>query len=337
MVADTRTMLGRVAGDHERLFPHKTVASAATRSEVTVNGHVVRIWDYAQLETLSAAVLQQRMLAIRDAVGQDKCAPWPSKQVPDMIRWILHMQTEITQENVAVGRQGSGIPPWLKQENERRPISNPQGQNTPRVPFGPRSADTTVIDAARDHYNDMLERRAEFAEVQNMGIQTMRIGGEGRRHIAHGNNMDYSGVSKSSPVGIQTMKESGEGRRYHGCTDHLAMQALEMEAINRGEFTEEAPLRVVETDTFAGHAMRELLGPGSQEDERLFFDRKKHIDTQDHMLNNGTADSIHWDKPARKNQEAFSGPASGLKGTDRNYQSNWRQDPSRLQGTSLLV
>merc|ERR1712135_253360 len=104
---------------------------------------------------------------------------------------------------------------------------------------------------------------------------------------------DYSGVSKSSPVGIATMKESGEGRRYHGCTDHLAMQASEMEAINRGEFTEEAPLKVVETDTFAGHAMRELLGPGSQEDERLFFDRNK--------------------------------------------QSNWKQDPSRLQGTSLLV
>uniref|UniRef100_A0A7S0ZWI5 Uncharacterized protein n=1 Tax=Noctiluca scintillans TaxID=2966 RepID=A0A7S0ZWI5_NOCSC len=331
---DSRRMLGRQDTDHERMFPKNSTASAASKSEVTVNGKVIRIWDYAQLETLSSGVLLQRVLAIRDAVGPDNCAPMPSKQVPDLIRWILHMQTELTSEKTSVGRGGAGVPPWFAQDDIKRPISPLRNspQMAPRLPFGLRHTDS--IEAARDHYNDMLEKKNEFAEVPKLGITTMRPGGEGRRHIEHGSHMENNGVPR-------TESKTGEGRRHIHTKDHLQEQTEELDAISKGTAVPESRKPAVETHTYGGHGVREVLSAADQEPREpgmsTFFDRKRHIDKQDHMLNHGTADASHWETRGRKNQEAFARPATTFNGTDPGYQSNWKQNPSRLQGTSLLV
>jgi hypothetical protein len=235
--ADDR-LLGGNEDDHERLFPKYTTAQAAATGEVTVNGKTLKIWEFSQLETLKPAVLRQRVMAIRDAVGQDSCPPMPSAQAQDMVRWILHMQAELTNVEPQVKRnamQGSGPSPSFLQESQNRPIqkeraASPSAQN---LPFGLRK-DVPTMDATRDHYDDLLQRKNEFAEVQPRGIATMRVGGEGRRHITPKDNMLNEGVSSAYPAGIETLKSQGEGRKYLTCQDHLMEQQKEQEAMQRG-------------------------------------------------------------------------------------------------------
>merc|ERR1719163_1583503 len=104
-------ILGRGEKDHERLFPKYTQAQAACTGEVEINGKILKIWEFSQLETLKVAILRQRAMAIRDAIGEASCPPMPSQQASDMIRWILHMQATLVDQELPLRRnpmQGSG-------------------------------------------------------------------------------------------------------------------------------------------------------------------------------------------------------------------------------------
>eukprot|EP00438_Fugacium_kawagutii_P010733 Skav218249 [mRNA] locus=scaffold2035:4246:13945:+ [translate_table: standard] len=54
----------------KELFPTYSYAKPATVGEVTVNGKVLQLWNFSQLETLNPSALRLRALAIRDVVGQ---------------------------------------------------------------------------------------------------------------------------------------------------------------------------------------------------------------------------------------------------------------------------
>jgi len=86
----------------------------------------------------------------------------------------------------------------------------------------------------RDHYADLKYNRAEFEQAPNQGIQSLREGGEGRRHLFPEQHMAAVGVSQASPKGLGTLRETGEGRRFLRPDDHIAEQQKEMEAMQQG-------------------------------------------------------------------------------------------------------
>lgn len=339
------TILGRTEGDAELIFPIRTNASAACVRDVVVNGKTLLIWEYAQLESLSPDVLRQRVLSIQEAVGAENCMPMLSKQTSDVIRWILRMQCELTGDTVEVRRNAAGIPQWLAQEDARRPLCTGALRRNPSclMPFGRKLTSPHDLDAARDHYGDMVHRKREFAGEQVLGIESQRVGGSGRRHLQPSTHMECHGISSSCPLGIETLRECGEGRRHIWPKDTLQEQAVENDALLKGEAavpTPSAPRRRrAENDTFLGRGVRSLMHSSRadvQAQEVSLFDRKRHIECVDHMVNDGTADSETWDNPGRKNQDAFSRHnLARSRGRASEYLTTWKQDPSRLLGRKL--
>lgn len=350
--AEAEKIFGRGETDHERLFPKYTIAQAASTGEVIVNGKTLKIWEFSQLESLKPAILKQRVLAIRDAVGQDNCPPMPSAQHTDMMHWILHMQAELTraapEHSQRNAMQGSGPSQSFLQETKGRPIQmeRPPSPHRDNVPFGLKMQSPDGMDATRDHYNDLLERRKEFKEVEPRGIVSMRVGGEGRRHIFPEDHMVNSGVSGAYPQGIETMKEH-EGRRYLGCKDHLLEQQRELEAMQRGvPPTVHRPRQGPESMRYGGQGMATILhcddpkNPLNKSpivEQPIGGERKRHINPEDHMLNNGTADAVEGSIGHGKvHVDNFAGKTQ-YGATQKPYRPTWKQDPSRLMGSSLII
>jgi len=349
-------LFGQGANDHERLFPKYTSAQAASMDEVVINGKTLKIWSFSQLETLKPAIVRQRAAAIRDAVGEASCPPMPTMQTHDLIKWILHMQSVFLGKDLKGGcrnaMQGSGPSPSFLQECEGRPIMNerPISPSPKALPFGIRKMQNELAkqETLRDHYGELLERTGEFKEAQQRGIATMRVGGEGRRHIQPTDHMENDGVSRAGPLGIESMREQGEGRRYLRCKDHLFDQQKECEAMERGvQMDVPRPRQGPEARRQGGNAMSRILtgyapasDPGNMEkvaEVQLGGDRKKHMMPEDHMLNNGTADAVEATiGHGKKHIDTFAGRTQ-MSGTQDNYRATWKQDPSRLMGTSLIV
>lgn len=321
-----KNIMGAGETDPERVFPRRSTAHAAAKSEVTVNGKNVKVWEYAQLEALKPAVLRQRAMVLRDALGEDRCPPMPSQQAGDLTKWILHVQSDITKKDVEVGPvRGGGVPPSYMKERQDRPIQM-QRAPSPRqapVPFGPRKGHQEMgVVASRDHYNDLLEQRNEFKEAVPRGIGTMRVGGEGRRHIFPKTSMDTHGISAVDDVGIEAMKQK-EGRRYIRARDSVAEQKREAEAIERGEAPAVAPRRTAESTRLGGDAMRKTLFPDADETSSragsagypsrqaapIGGERKRHIIRQDHMLTPGVSsvETGHVPTFERRHVPAFGG------------------------------
>jgi hypothetical protein len=340
---ENRKPLGKTEGDSALLFPVHTHASSPCVNELQVNGKNVQIWDYTQLECLTTPVLRQRMLGIIEALGADNCPPPPSNQAPDLIRWILHMQEEITGDNLQVNRTNAGIPRWLEQEDEWSPLKKKARTPQPPAPFGRKMTRASELDAARDHYWDMRHNQREYANDMVFGIESARVGGEGKRHLQPAKNMHCTGISTAPDLGIETQKEGGEGRRYIRPRDNINEQAEENEAFFRGQAelpTLPSPRRhMSENATFAGHGTREAMGTGRPDvvpGNVNLFDRKRHLECEDHMMYAGTADCESWERPGRKNQDAFSpNNSTRTRGEDPEYQASWRQNPSRLHGRSM--
>lgn len=363
-------ILGRNAGDHERLFPKFTTAEPSCTGEVEVNGKKLIIWEFSQLEALKPAVLRHRAMAIRDAVGEVNCPPMPSMQTSDLTRWIIHMQNELTQKDMQVTRSGfsrsgipgAGVPPTFKQEHEGRPIL-PERVASPRskpAPFGPRKIDDDHgMEATRDHYNDLLEQKKEFTNAHVQGLSTLRVGGEGRKKINHRSNMECSGVSNANPKGIQSMKDTGEGRRYIRPTDNVGDQKREAEDIERGRASQVQFSQGIQSGRMGGEGRRQITAtdhlfsdsggypdrstvPTSLDPEpHIGGERKRHMNPGDHMLNHGTAADI--ENPhgigGRRHLSSYGGmPSNGsVGGVHDQYRTSWKKDNSRLKGASMIV
>lgn len=371
-------LLGQTEGDHARIFPTFTGASAASAGEVQVNGKVVRIWEFSQLETLAVPILRQRAMAIKDAIG-NSCPPLPSAQRHDLIQWILHMQEKLTHRDVRVGREGANVPNSFKQDSMARPIhdSLQRGHPGEKAPFGPRSIRGPM--PTRDNYGDLVQQKGQFAEVPAMGIQSMRDGGEGRRVLRPRDQMIAQGVSDVDQQGVQSMKPGSEGRRYLTCDDHIGAQKREQQKILDGEQQFEAYDPSTEFCGTSGSGqvrhggegmrhigckdnMAQIVGgfretglpgdmydvgaPAYQEPYNAGNCRRKQIATPDFMVSVGVGDdpkvgefgpSGCGARPVRTQMGSFNGAVQNFKGTDATYSRSWKKDPSRLQGTSLII
>lgn len=340
-------IMGRQHGDAERLFPRVTHASAATTGEVTVNGKTLKLWTFGQLEALNNFALRQRAMAIRDAIGEVYCPPMPSAQPQDLVRWILHVQSELTDVHPQPGRAndiglGHTVPPAFAQDTKARPISmnRAEPQREQGLPFGPRAGQDH--DATRDHYSDLKFQRKEFKEAPVQGIQSLRLGGEGRKHLFPKENMVASGVSSSGPVGIQTMKPGGEGRRFIDCHDHLFEQKRDLEA-HGNEPAVPSPRQMSPrcTPNPVRHVSETNMSYQGLSEPRveapLVGDRKRHMQPQDHMMTQGISIGQRDEdiRSGRKYLDSFAGSRTNFRDTN-NYQSNWKKDPSKLYGSSLL-
>lgn len=297
-------------------------------------------------------------MAIKDALGEDDCPPLPSAQSRDMIQWILHVQSKLTNTVVKGSRnamQGSGPPPSFIQETKEYPLDNRRAPSpsSRRVPFGIRrmsqldDMDLKTMDATRDHYGDLLERKNEFREAQPRGIATMRLGGEGRRHLYPEDHMENDGVSNSAPAGIETGRVGGEGRKHLTCKDNLFVQQRELEAWQQGVTPQRLrPKQPLESFRSGGQDMARILSadtpdsPLNQDPIKepwIGGDRKRHLIPEDHMLNNGTADAVEGSVGhGRKHIDTFAGRTQ-MSGYQDSYRATWKQDPSRLMGTSLII
>mmetsp|Transcript_10734 Transcript_10734/g.30292 ORF Transcript_10734/g.30292 Transcript_10734/m.30292 type:complete len:375 (-) Transcript_10734:30-1154(-) len=341
---DEGAIFGRRDGDAEKLFPRYTHAAAATTGEVEVNGKVLKIWTYQQLEALNQKVLKDRALAIRDAIGEGRCPPIPSIQAQDLIRWILHMQSELTERKPPVGRMAAGgygngtghvVPPSFAQDTKDRPITEDRqpGRRVEHAPFGPRSFHGQEV--GKDRYVDLKLQRNDFAEAPNLGIQSGRPGGEGRRHLPTPHNMASCGVSTAPP-------KVGEGRRYLSCDDHLMEQKHGVEAPHAPRLevpgsprASAEPVRHVSESHMSGPG---VSSPPSE--QHVTGQRRRHIATPDRMVNQGTSAPEEADAArgaGRKYLDSFAGSRSRYGDSHDTYQSTWKKDPSRLLGTSLLV
>mmetsp|Transcript_48056 Transcript_48056/g.153370 ORF Transcript_48056/g.153370 Transcript_48056/m.153370 type:complete len:369 (-) Transcript_48056:126-1232(-) len=345
--AEDEQIMGRQHGDSEKLFPRYTHASAAVTQEVTIGGRVLKLWTFQQLETLSRAVLRDRALDIRGVLGEAQCPPVPSGQREDFIRWILHMQSELAEaEGRSGGRagargQGHRVPAAFEQDTKERPITM-EGYMTARsepLPFGPKQGPRH--DATRDHFADLKHQRNDFKEAPKLGIQTMRPGGEGRRHLPTQHNMVSCGVSAAEPRGIQTLKPTGEGRRYLACDDHLMEQKKELEAIEQGGYAPPPPMRAgADAGPHVSDTHMCALGVADPPREApVAGDRRRHLHAADRMVNHGTSAPDREVEPrGRKYADGFAGPgATSFGDVHGTYETSWKKDPSRLQGRSLIV
>jgi hypothetical protein len=203
------------------------------------------------------------------------------------------------------------------------------------------------MDATRDHYNDLLEQKREFAEVPIQGIASNRLGGEGRRHIQPTENMVNAGVSAADPRGIQSMRPQGEGRKYLFQPDHVQEQKRELvEAMERGVPPNmRRPKLGPESIRYGGQDMSRILTPEDRSnplnrdpvnEQPIGGDRRRHINPENHMINNGTADAVESTiGHGRRHVDTFAGQTKF--GGEHRYRSTWKQDPSGLKGTSLII
>lgn len=339
---DEGRILGRSHGDSERLFPHKTNAYAAATSEVYVNGKALKIWEFQQLETLSNPVLRQRALTIRDAVGEAACPPVPSGQSAELIRWILHMQAEVASQKFESGipkpGRGCAVPAPFLQEAQERPIAatRPLSPRRPAAPFGPRTYESDHK-PKRDHYRDLKDQSNEFADAEhhiNLGIQSRRPGGEGKKHITPSTNMVNLGMSTADAQGIQTMKANGEGRKYLSCKDTLAEHLYDMESP-----APPARRNPPEPEKHVSHTRMDAYGVGAPSVEpSIGGERRRHQPPPDNMVGVGTSGNTEDPKTAgRRHLDCFAGSKATFKAEHDDYRANWKKDPSRLKGASLII
>lgn len=212
-------IFGRQPGDAERLFPRYTHACAASTGEVMINGKVLKLWTFSQLEALKGSVLRERAQVIRDFVGEANCPPLPSTQPADLTRWILHMQEQLTHESPKEGRSGGygtghHIPPAFAQDTKDRPIV----AHRP-VPSVITEDPRKVLDAKRDHFRDLKHHLNEFQEDG--------VNGESRRHLYPKQNIVSPGIYEDP------QDQNRGGRKYLACHDNLKEQKEELEEMHR--------------------------------------------------------------------------------------------------------
>eukprot|EP00747_Dinoflagellata_sp_TGD_P024045 gnl/TRDRNA2_/TRDRNA2_130274_c0_seq1.p1 gnl/TRDRNA2_/TRDRNA2_130274_c0~~gnl/TRDRNA2_/TRDRNA2_130274_c0_seq1.p1 ORF type:complete len:367 (-),score=64.34 gnl/TRDRNA2_/TRDRNA2_130274_c0_seq1:58-1095(-) len=336
-------LLGQTEGDANMVFPKFTSATAVSPSDVTVNGKVVKIWNFAQLENLSVLILRQRAATIRDAVGEQGCPPMPSMQRNDVIRWILHMQAELTQEKNATGRVECGVPSSFQQETDENPIlpSRPPPKAAGNLaPFGLRKVNADVI-ANKDSLKGVFDEEA-VREANARDIQESRHDPTGRKQtrqeLLSRHQMLNFGVSDAGMQGIQSLKPNGEGRRSIQCKNNMAevfsdasQSGYPSYGIQTGRPGGEGRVHIIKGDQMA------CMGMGAAEKEpHIGGDRRKHITPEGHMINAGTSQDIPVG-PSRRYVDHFKGPGHGHRGEESSYSATWKQDPARLKGTSMIV
>mmetsp|Transcript_62209 Transcript_62209/g.100668 ORF Transcript_62209/g.100668 Transcript_62209/m.100668 type:complete len:361 (-) Transcript_62209:65-1147(-) len=334
-------IMGRKEGDAQRLFPIFTHASAATTKEVTINGKVLKLWTFSQLESLNAAALRQRAMDIRDVCGEAGCPPIPSGRTQDLTRWILHMQEQLSQEpQQPIGRSGGYgtghfVPPSFAQDHKDRPIGMDRPAPQQQIPFGNRPVPA-----------DLNGNRSNvFSQNGNSEELTAR---QSRRSLQPQQNMDNVGVSAADPQGIATLRDGGEGRRYFEVPDTVN-QELRQPAL-RGDVpwvrstprvAAGGPVAHVSDNHFSKDA---VFSPEfDAEDQRCCGERKRATGdgAKDHFLNLGTTAGQQEAVPSgRKYLDGFQGQArvgSMGSGHQDSYRSNWKKDPSKLLGSSMIV
>lgn len=337
---DDERIFGRGPHDAEMLFPRYTCAEAATTGEVIVNGKALKLWTFQQLEALHIRVLKERALTIRDAVGEDNCPQIPAGHASEFIRWILNMQAKLTESELQPSRHGvKGTAPshFLQEQSDTHQTFSRGGK---AAPFGLRPVGSR---ANHDNYYDLKMQRGEFEEAPVQGIQSLRPGGEGRKHIDHGSNMLTYGVSAASPEGITAMRPRGVGRRHLHCDDHMWPEpegSHAGSAIARGERSARTSLGHV-----CDSSMTHLGVAEPPAEPHVGGTRRRHYDRRDHMM--GPVNEVHGAaKPHYANAPSGTGgrrKMDGFKGGDQShtdsqagYTSTWKKNPSRLRGTSLL-
>lgn len=339
---DEEHVLGRGHQDAERLFPRFTSASAASAGEVTVNGKVLKLWTFQQLEALNTRVLKDRALAIRAAVGEADCPQIPSGHASEIIRWIMNMQAKLTESDLKPSRHGHlGSAPvhFLQEQSGSHPAPSREDK---AAPFGPRQ---TGARAAHDNYYDLKLQRGEFEEAPVLGIQSMRRGGEGRRHLDPGSSMLHAGVSTASPEGIQSLRDRGEGRRHLHCEDHLWPEPTGPPAGSEVLQGMRSPR------TMYGHVgdtnMSALGTADPPSEQALGITRRRHFQAQDHMAGAGAINTVNGaSKPhyegtpsgtgGRRKLDGFKGGSQNHADAHGGYVQTWKKEPSRLHGTSML-
>mmetsp|Transcript_61941 Transcript_61941/g.114975 ORF Transcript_61941/g.114975 Transcript_61941/m.114975 type:complete len:348 (+) Transcript_61941:57-1100(+) len=338
---DEGPILGRGENDHAMLFPKYSLAAASSTGEAVVNGKVINIWEYGQLENLSVPVLQQRALVLRDALGQEKCPQMPSKQRADLIRWILHVQSDITKSSLQSGRAGPGVPKSMIAENKERPISpgRPAPQRSSAAPFGPRQVEAD-FKAARDNYGAMLQQPGEYVSDER------RVGNN--RKVAVAEKLRSNGMKSVVADGADPYaQQAGEGRRYLGCKDSYGEQLKESERGGPALATYRRGIESIRGDAggmravFASDAAPQngvspVIGEEGP-DNRWLGDRKKRVEVQGEIRQAVEAAPPPEVAGTPSRKPTFGGPDASFKGEDPQYKRTWRQDPSRLMGSSLLV
>eukprot|EP00747_Dinoflagellata_sp_TGD_P024047 gnl/TRDRNA2_/TRDRNA2_130274_c0_seq3.p1 gnl/TRDRNA2_/TRDRNA2_130274_c0~~gnl/TRDRNA2_/TRDRNA2_130274_c0_seq3.p1 ORF type:complete len:373 (-),score=51.61 gnl/TRDRNA2_/TRDRNA2_130274_c0_seq3:97-1152(-) len=342
-------LLGQTEGDANMVFPKFTSATAVSPSDVTVNGKVVKIWNFAQLENLSVLILRQRAATIRDAVGEQGCPPMPSMQRNDVIRWILHMQSELTQAKNITGRMEHGVPSSFQQEIDENPIlpsrPTPKAAGQP-APFGPRKVNQghgsspTVIadkDSLKGVFDEEAVREAnarDTYEYQNDPSGKKQT----RSEMLSKHQMLSFGVSDAGVQGIQTMKPNGEGRRVIPCKNNMAeifseapKSGYPIYGIQSGRPGGEGRVYIAKGDQMA------CMGMGAPEKEpHIGGERRKHNTPEGHMVTTGTSEETQVGH-GRRYVDHFKGPGHGHRGEESGYNQSWKKDPSRLLGASMII
>lgn len=334
-------------GGMDTHFPRNSSAEAAATQAVEINGQTIQIWQYRQLEFLDRQGLRQRAMRLRDIIGQERLPPIPSMQRDDTIRWILHVQSQITGGHI---RFDYGAPRYMLREEARRPLGEiaHEPEHQP-FPFGRRTIPT------KDHLEVLFDGSLKTAEDmvwRDEGIESLRPGGEGRRHILPEDHMINEGVADVGEEGIETLRPGGEGRRSIQPEDHFVNEGT----VNVGE-------EGIETLRAGGEGRRHIqpfdhmitegtadIDPGHHlvtdrpVDIHVTGDRKRHIPTPDHMINFGLASTQNERNEAeaghghgRKHVGAYySGPRFSSNGFQEHYHSVWKRDPSRLSGNNMI-
>jgi len=163
----------------DELFPRHSLSEPASASQVVVNGVTIPLWTYGQLSSLSPSALQRRVDSLCDALGKDNCPARPTRHAEDLVRWILRVQAELTQDFKAWAgpsmTKEDRIPKSLTGEIEKELTGDlRQGQRYQdiRVLTGPSmaKADGSAKDVDRDfrgeHISGEARQNRRHQEVQ---------------------------------------------------------------------------------------------------------------------------------------------------------------------------
>ncbi|CAE7674153.1 Ovca2 [Symbiodinium microadriaticum] len=309
-------ILGRQDGDARKLFPTYTHASPAATGEVSINGKVLQLWTFSQLETLNQSALRKRALAIRDAIGEAACPSLPSGRCDDLTRWILQMQEQLTNEKPEQGRSGG--------YGTGHFVPRSFAQETKALASHKCSSVAEEVNACRDNYKDLKMQQNDFKEDPRLGIQTGRAGGEGKRHLFPKQNMVTHGVSAAEPQGIASLRPTPEGRRYIPTVDNLMEQKRENEARERalmaggaaGPAPVNRPANHISEDHMAHFGC-------TNEDEPSLGGRRHANKPRDHFIGAGTwetTEAVHGKKYIDGYQKM-----DNHAGRQDTYRTTWRK------------
>lgn len=328
-------IFGRQHGDAQKLFPTYTHAAPATVGEVTVNGKVLQLWNFSQLETLNQSALRKRALAIRDVVGEANCPSLPSGRTDDLTRWILRMQESLTNQKAEKGRSGGYgtghfVPKTFAQETQEMEKMELQRQQNVATeePLSQKSS------PRKDNYKDLKMQQNEFKEDPKLGIQTGRPGGEGKKHIFPKQNM-VDGISTAADY------RATEGRRYIPTVDSLMEQKKENEARERALMEKgcDGPVPVNRPSNHISEDHMAYFGCPSSDEQPVRGDQRRHANIpKGHFVNLG-----HWESTeavhGKKHLDNFQNKTKLENHTGRHdkYESSWRKNPHKLLGSSMLV